>query len=125
MYQAVKTLHVTCVSLSALGFLLRAGWMLSGSPLLQHWLTRVLPHMIDTLLLGSAIVLVSFYDGVPDWVWAKVAGLVLYVVLGAIALKRGRTRAIRIAALVAALGTFGWIVSVALTKSTAGFFGWL
>ncbi|MBT0961253.1 SirB2 family protein [Denitromonas iodatirespirans] len=125
MYQAVKHLHVACVSLSGLGFLLRAGWMLSGSPLLSHRLTRILPHVVDTLLLGSAIVLVTYYGAVPDWVWAKVAGLVVYVVLGSLALKRGRTRSVRIAALVAAIGTFGWIVSVALTKSVAGFFGCL
>ncbi|WP_323002952.1 SirB2 family protein [Denitromonas sp.] len=125
MYLAIKHLHVTCVVLSGLGFLLRAGWMLSGSSRLQHRLTRVLPHVVDTVLLSTAIALVTYYDGVPDWVWAKIAGLVAYVVLGTIALKRGRTPASRRLALVAAVATFGWIVSVAMSKSAAGFFGWM
>ncbi|KAA3650882.1 MAG: regulator SirB [Proteobacteria bacterium] len=125
MYLAIKHLHVTCVVLSGLGFLLRAAWMLSGSPRLKHRLTRVLPHVVDTVLLTTAIVLVTYYDGVPVWVWAKIGGLVAYVVLGTIALKRGRTPASRRIALVAAVLTFGWIVSVALSKSAAGFFGWI
>lgn len=125
MYLAIKHLHVTCVVLSGLGFLLRAGWMLSGSPRLQHRLTRVLPHVVDTVLLTTAVVLVTYYGGVPGWVWAKIVGLVAYVVLGTIALKRGRTPASRRLALVAAVATFGWIVSVAISKSAAGFFGWM
>jgi uncharacterized membrane protein SirB2 len=44
------------------------------------------------------------------------------VVLGAVALKRGRTRSVRLAALLAAMGVFGYIVSVAVTKQPAGFF---
>lgn len=126
MYFAIKHLHVTCVVLSATGFLLRGLWMVTGSPLLQHRLTRVLPHIIDSVLLLSAIalaVLIRQYPLSADWVTAKVLGLLAYIFLGTIALKRGRTMSMRVTAFVAALLVYAWIVSVAITKNVAGFFG--
>lgn len=124
MYFAVKHLHVTCVVLSAIGFLLRALWMLSGNVLLSHRLTRVLPHVVDSLLLGSAIVLavlIEQYPFVAPWVTAKVFGLIAYILLGTVALKRGRTPEIRLAAFVAAILVYAWIVSVALSKNPVGY----
>ncbi|MBS0509735.1 MAG: SirB2 family protein [Proteobacteria bacterium] len=124
MYLAIKHLHVTCVVLSGLGFLLRGAWMLGGSALLRHRLTRVLPHIIDTLLLGSALVLAALigqYPFVAAWVTAKVLGLIAYILLGTVALKRGRTPAVRLAAFAAAIAVFLWIVSVALTKNPLGY----
>lgn len=126
MYYAIKHLHVTCVVLSATGFLLRGLWMVTGSPLLQHRLTRVLPHIIDSLLLLSAIalaVLIQQYPFAAGWVTAKVFGLLAYILLGTIALKRGRTMGMRVAAFIAALLVYAWIVSVAVTKNFAGFLG--
>ncbi len=126
MYFAIKHLHVTCVVLSAAGFLLRGLWMLSGSALLRHRLTRVLPHVVDTFLLGSAIalaVMIGQYPFAAGWVTAKVLGLIAYILLGTVALKRGRTPGVRLAAFAAAVLTYAWIVSVALTKDVAGFFG--
>lgn len=124
MYLAIKHLHVTCVVLSLTGFLLRGGWMLSGSALLQHRLTRILPHLVDTTLLLSAIwlaVAIRQYPFDAAWVTAKVLGLLAYIGLGTVALKRGRTRTIRLAALGAAIAVYLWIVSVAFSKNAAGF----
>lgn len=124
VYSILKHVHVTCVVLSGLGFLLRGLWMLAGSSLLNHRLTRILPHAVDAVLLASAIALAILADQYPlrdAWLTAKVGGLVAYVALGTVALKRGRTRSIRLAAMVAALGVFGYIVSVAVTKQPAGF----
>jgi uncharacterized membrane protein SirB2 len=122
MYQALKHVHLTCVALSLAGFLLRGFWMVTASPLLQARLTRIIPHAVDTVLLLSAIALVSHYESVPGWVWAKVAGLIFYIAFGMIALKRGRNMMQRMLALVAAVSVFAWIVSVAVTKTPAGFF---
>lgn len=125
MYSILKQVHVSCVVLSGLGFALRGLWMLAGSSLLNHRLTRILPHTVDAVLLASAIFLAILADQYPlrdAWLTAKVGGLVAYVVLGAVALKRGRTRSVRLAALLAAMGVFGYIVSVAVTKQPAGFF---
>ncbi len=124
MYYAIKHLHVTCVVLSAAGFMLRGLWMMTGNPLLQHRLTRVLPHIIDSLLLLSAItlaVMIQQYPLAAGWVTAKVFGLLAYILLGTVALKRGRSMGIRASAFAAALLVYAWIVSVAFTKQLAGF----
>jgi uncharacterized membrane protein SirB2 len=119
-YPALKLLHVVCVGLTAAGFLLRGVWMLRDSPLLRHPLTRVLPHVNDTLLLTAGIglaLLLHQYPLVDGWLTAKLVALLLYIVLGSIALKRGRTRRIRVLALAGALLTLAYLVAVALTRS--------
>ena len=124
-YLALKHLHVTCVVLSGLGFSLRGYWMLIGSARLHSRPARILPHVIDSTLLGSALTMAWLsgqYPFVQPWLTAKFFGLLAYIVLGAIALKRGRTPAIRARALVAALLAYGYIVSVALTRQALPFF---
>lgn len=119
-YLALKHLHVTCVFISGLGFCLRGWWMLSGSPLLQARLTRVVPHVVDTLLLGSALIMAWLsgqYPFAQNWLTAKIIGLVAYVLCGTMALKRGKTPRQRLVFLVLALVAFAYIVSVALTRS--------
>lgn len=94
--------------------------MLSGSSLLQRRWVRTLPHINDALLLASAIGLASMshqYPGQAPWVSAKVCALVVYIVLGTLALKRGKTRPVRALALAGALLTFAYIVAVAITKN--------
>ncbi len=117
MYLAIKHLHVTAVTLSLSFFALRGYWMLTGSPLLGRTWVRRLPHVVDTVLLLSAITLASLlrqYPFVHPWLTAKVLALVAYVVLGSLALHRGRTPAIRRTALALALLTAAYIVAVAL-----------
>ncbi|HCU54269.1 MAG TPA: regulator SirB [Gammaproteobacteria bacterium] len=116
----LKIVHVGCVLLSGAGFVLRSIWMWRGSPWLQARLTRVLPHVVDSLLLISAILLavrIQQYPLIHDWLTVKVAALVLYIVLGPIALKRGRTRQQRIMAALAAMAVFAYIVAVAITRT--------
>lgn len=118
-YLAVKHLHVTCAALSGSLFLLRGLWMLHAPALLQRRWIRIAPHLIDTLLLGSALAMVFWsgqYPFVQPWLTAKVIALVLYIGLGTVALKRGKTRALRLGAFIAALAVFGYIVAVALTR---------
>jgi uncharacterized membrane protein SirB2 len=90
--------------------------MLTGSRLLYTRFSRIVPHVVDTLLLATAIglmIVLRQYPFAQDWLTAKLVGLVVYIFLGTIALKRGKTPAIRSAALVAALMVFGWIVMTA------------
>ena len=119
-YTLLKYLHVGSVALSGAGFLVRGIWMLQDSPLLARRWVRVAPHLVDTVLLASAIALALMlgqYPLVHGWLSAKVLGLIAYIVLGTIALKHGRTRGIRIAAFCGALLVFAYIVAVAITKS--------
>ncbi|MGB6055936.1 MAG: SirB2 family protein [Burkholderiaceae bacterium] len=119
-YLAVKHLHMSCVALSGTLFLLRGGWMLADSSMLARRWVRMLPHVVDTLLLTSAIVLAWWSGQYPlaqNWLTAKVLGLIVYIALGTVALKRGRTKAVRTAAFVGALLCFAYIVGVAVTRS--------
>lgn len=119
-YIALKHLHVTFVALSGLLFLVRGIWMLRASPRLQQRWARIVPHIVDTLLLASAVALAVVshqYPGQMPWLTAKVVALVAYIVLGTIALKRGRTEGVRKAAFAGALACFAYIVAVALTKN--------
>lgn len=119
-YLALKHLHVTCVILSGLGFCLRGWWMLREAPQLKARLTRVLPHVLDSLLLGSALTMAYLsgqYPFAQGWLTAKFFGLLAYIVFGAIALKRGKTKAVRLGFFALAVLAYGYIVSVALSRS--------
>lgn len=127
MYTALKHLHVATVTLSFGLFVLRGIWMLVDSPRLQRRWVRIAPHFIDTVLLASAIGLAAIlhqYPFVRGWLTAKLAGLVLYIILGSLALKRGPTKLIRAVAWIAAMVVFGYIASVAVTHSPLGFLAW-
>lgn len=118
-YLLLKHLHVTCVVLSGLGFLLRLSWMWRQSPWLQRRISRVLPHVVDSLLLLSALVMAWMSGQYPlaqDWLSAKLFGLLLYIACGMMALKRGRTLSIRLYFGGLAVLAYGYIVAVALTR---------
>jgi uncharacterized membrane protein SirB2 len=118
-YTQLKALHVGAVALSLVLFTLRGMWMLRGDARLQRRWVRVMPHLVDTILLASAVWLAVWMGQAPlrdAWLTAKLFGLLAYIVLGSIALKRGRSAAVRRSAFAAALCTFAYIVSVALTK---------
>lgn len=124
MYYGIKHLHMLLAVVSILGFILRGVWMMRGSALLEKRVVRVLPHVVDTLLLLTAIalsVMIAQYPFVAGWVTAKVVGLVAYIVLGVIALRRGRTLGIRMLAFAGAIVVFAWIASVAVSKTPSGF----
>lgn len=123
-YTLLKYLHVSCVVLSGAGFVLRGIWMLQGSPMLARRWVRIAPHVLDTVLLASAIALtlmIGQYPLVHGWLTAKVLGLVAYIVLGTVALRRGRSLRIRFVAFCGALAVFAYIVAVAMTKSVVPF----
>lgn len=127
-YLLAKTIHVASVILSLGGFAARGALMLIASPLLNTRFVRIAPHVVDTVLLASALWLawiIRQYPFVHGWLTAKVIGLLVYIVLGAIALRRGRTRRVRIAAFLGAAATACYIVSVALTHDPRGFLLWL
>lgn len=119
-YLLLKHFHMGCAALSGAFFLLRGCWMLAGSPLLQRAWVKALPHVVDTLLLASALGLAGWsrqYPGQSPWLTAKVAALLAYIVLGAVALNCGRSKPLRAAAFIAALVMFAYIVGAALTKN--------
>ncbi|ALP54004.1 regulator SirB [Candidatus Tenderia electrophaga] len=116
----VKLIHVGSAVVSILGFILRGILMMRESALLRTRWVRTLPHVVDATLLFSAIWLAVQYGFNPansPWLAAKIVGLLVYIGLGLVALRLGKTRNIRITAWWLALLVFAYIVVVALTKS--------
>jgi uncharacterized membrane protein SirB2 len=123
-YALIKLIHQGAVALSLTGFFVRGAASLAGASWVRGRAAKTLPHLVDSVLLLSALTLawlLRLNPGNAPWLLAKVIGLVVYVGLGVVALRPGRARAVRAAAWVGALATALWIVSVAITKSPLGF----
>ena len=122
LYGTVKLLHVTAVAVSFSLFFLRGIWMMLDSPRLgQRWV-RVVPHINDTLLLLAGVALAIMLNvslGTNAWLVAKLVALPVYIGLGMLALRPGRTKPVRVAAWIAALVVFGYIAAVAVTRSAS------
>jgi len=119
-YEMLKMIHVGSVIVSYTLFFLRGVWLMQASQKLRQRWVKILPHVVDTILLTSAIALASTIQQNPidnSWLTAKVAGLLLYIGLGMIAIRFGKTRRTKIMAWIAAQCVFIYIVLVALTKS--------
>ena len=127
-YLVLRNVHIGCAILTIGLFVLRGALMMAGSPRLHGPVLRYLPHVVDTVLLTTALMLTTVIRQYPfstGWLTAKVVLLLAYVVLGSVALKRGRTRAVRVAAFVAALATIGFLVTVARAHHPMGLFATL
>jgi len=115
---------MTCAAISITGFVIRGILMMIESKLLRLRWVRIVPHIVDTLLLVSAVTLavqLGFTPGNSPWLMAKIVGILAYIGLGFIALRFGRTKPIRITAWLAALLVFAYIVAVAVTMSPLPF----
>jgi len=122
-YLIVKAVHVACAAASIAGFIARGILMLRDSPLLAARFVRVAPHVVDTVLLASALWLawsIGQYPFVHAWLTAKVLALLAYIVLGILALRPGRAKGARAAAFAGALTAAVYIVWVALARDPFG-----
>jgi len=119
-YALLKMIHVSSVILSYSLFFLRGIWLMRDSANLRQRWVKVLPHVIDTVLLTSAVLLAITIQQNPlqnSWLTAKVAGLLVYIGLGMVAMRFGKSRQAKITAWVAAQCVFIYIVLVAITKN--------
>jgi uncharacterized membrane protein SirB2 len=76
--------------------------------------------VLDSLLLGSALILAYLsgqYPFAQGWLTAKLFGLLAYIAFGAVALKRGKSKTVRLVFFYLAILAYGYIVSVALSRS--------
>lgn len=124
-YPTIKLIHQTAVALSLTGFVARGAGSLIGATWVGSRPAKTLPHLIDTVLLASAIALAWTLQLNPlqaPWLLAKIIGLLAYIGLGMVALRPALPLRTRAFAWIAALATAAWIVSVAITKQPAGFF---
>lgn len=122
-YVEIRTVHVVFALASVSLFALRGAWVVVRGGQLARWL-RVVPHVIDTLLLVSGLTLAFLIHQYPflnsDWLTAKVVGLIVYIGLGVVVFRGSGTRWTRAWVGVFALMVFAYIVSVAVTKQPLG-----
>ena len=114
----MRFIHLALAYLTVLGFVVRAIWALTGSPVREQKLVKILPHVVDTLLLVLGVVMAYQLSMSPfsGWLGAKLVGLLAYIGFGVVTM-RGRTRAVQLAGLVGALGSAGYIFAVAFSRN--------
>jgi uncharacterized membrane protein SirB2 len=115
-YFFIKTIHIITVTLSLSGFLLRAWWRFNNPAKLKSKVVRSLPHINDTLLLVSAIMLtikIEQYPFIHSWLTGKVIFLLLYIIAGSIALKIHFKKQVSLLFLLIALLSFSTILLLA------------
>lgn len=116
---SVKLVHIACAWLTILLFIARGGWLLWQGERPRSPVIRVLPHVIDATLLACGITLAYQLQLNPlenTWLGVKLLAVVVYILLGFAALKWARTPATRLAAFLAAVGVFSYILSLAYTR---------
>ena len=119
-YATLKLLHVTCAVATGSLFVLRGVWRFTDSVYARAGWVKVVPHVIDTVLLASAAGMAWTLASVPTmraFLLTKAVALCGYILLGLIAFRFGRTGRVRLAAWIGAQAMFIYLVGVAITKS--------
>lgn len=119
MYMMAKHIHLTAVALSILLFITRFVWSEFNADILQKKWAKILPHVIDTILLVSAItlcVILSQYPLVTTWVTVKLLGVIAYIILGLFALKKASTKMGKWLCFAGALAVLGVTAKIAILK---------
>jgi uncharacterized membrane protein SirB2 len=122
-YPQIRWAHIAAVLTSGGLFFLRGLVLHLGGRWAMAAPLRYLSYTIDTILLTAALMLATIlhqYPFVHGWLTVKVVLLVVYVVLGSYALKRGNTRNARILFWLAALAVYAFIISVARAHHPLG-----
>ena len=119
MYEIVKHTHLTAIALSVILFILRYVLSAKQSPMLEKKWLKIMPHVVDTMLIASAAtlcVLLEQYPFVDMWVTEKLMALVMYVLMVTLALKLGKNGSMRGIGLIGALSWIVYAGMVAVSK---------
>jgi uncharacterized membrane protein SirB2 len=117
-YVAVKHVHIALAAASVALFAARGVGVLAGARWPMTAALRRLSVAIDTLLIGAGGTLwwmLHLHPARDHWLAAKLALIVLYIVLGSFALKRAPTPMAKALAFAASLACIGVVVAIALT----------
>ena len=120
MYLYLREVHIACVILSGVGFFLRGCGRLTGAPWVMRRWAKTVPHLVDTVLLSSAIALAVISQQYPfeqPWLTAKLIGLLIYIGCGMVAFRFSQGQRQTLLFFVLALCAYAYIVSVALTRN--------
>ncbi len=122
-YPQIRLVHITCVVLSGALFFLRGAGVLAGMRWPMALPVRIASYSIDTVLLTAALMLVTMLPAAlfaNGWLTIKLVLLVVYIVMGSFALKRGKTRGAKAGYFVAATATYLFMFSVARAHDPLG-----
>lgn len=125
-YAQIRSAHILTVVLSGGLFAVRGVGVLAGARWPIHAALRYSSYAIDTALLTAALMLVAVVPAAMfanHWLTVKLVLVMVYVVLGTMALKRASTARGKLICYVAALVVFGLIVGIARRHSPLGWFG--
>lgn len=125
IYPWLLPLHITLVTLSVALFTVRGLGVLAGQAWPMAGWARGLAPVIDSLLLlagGTLWWLLQLNPTQNHWLLAKLMLLIVYIVLGTLALKRAPTRASKALCFIAALAVVGFMASIAMARHPLGLF---
>ena len=124
-FEEIKVLHVTLALLSISGFLLRGYWMMINCDLLHHRLTKVIPHVNDTIFLCTGLIMLQMRWLHPlsySWLVAKFVGLVAYIMFGIAAMRANNRKIVRKIAYPLAVLSYMYVFGIAISKSPLSWF---
>lgn len=120
----LRSLHQSLALVSLSGFIVRWYGRVHEMTWAQAKITRILPHIIDTVFFFTGLLLAwqsGLFNHLPAWLWAKLIGLLLYILLGGLAMRTVHRYRISCWFFSAAIACFAWIVSTAIGKSPLAF----
>ena len=120
----IKLIHMGTAFISISFFIVRGFWVFNNAEMMNKKWVKIVPHINDTILLVSAIMLavgIQQYPFTHDWLTAKFIALLLYIVFGIFALKRAKEMKNKIIFFASSLLTFSYIIGVALNRSAGSF----
>jgi uncharacterized membrane protein SirB2 len=106
--------------ISGISFFVRGIGHLRQQAWVQRKLVRIVPHIVDTGLLVTAILLLITQEISPltDWVLAKILALIVYVFLGVMAFRIVKTVKQKAIYWLLALTVFAYMFMVAKTHNS-------
>ncbi|MDI9239953.1 SirB2 family protein [Lysobacter sp. LF1] len=124
-YPQIKLVHIAAIVCSGALFFLRGSSVLAGLRWPMASPVRYLSYTVDTVLLTAAMMLLTILPGemfANGWLAVKVVLVVTYIVLGILALRPGRTRAMRAVFFAGALAVYAQIYFIARAHHPLGVF---
>ena len=121
----IKLIHMSTAFISISFFMVRGFWVFNNPEMMNKKWVKIVPHINDTILLVTAIMLavgIQQYPFTHGWLSAKFIALLLYIIFGTLALKSAKEMKNKVVFFVLSLLMFGYIVGVAMSRTASWFF---
>lgn len=122
MEMGIKHIHMGLALISIIGFVLRGGWLLATGNRPAAKFVKIAPHVVDTLLLLSGIVLLALSGWAflsQPWMLVKLVMVALYIGVGIAAFKASAT-GLRWGLFLLAILVFVQTMVIAVSKQPLG-----